>query len=346
MTLSILLIVLLIVLGTLALSWSFYRRQQFKHATEPGRSSHSVPLSGKHLTALRIRLGYALVALSFSGLTLLLGSQPHALAASTEQLSNVGSFLTTGQYLSSGDYMESDNGQYFAIMQSDGNFVVYHGTGPSNNLGLVWASGTGGRPTGAFFAIMQGNGEFVIYRGTGPSNNLGYVWSSSHTALPTGQYFAIMQDDANFVVYHGTGPSNNLGLVWATNTYLSSTIVAGNHQTHYEIWQDGCSQACALFAPLQVKVSYANGRLASNVNVSFKVGSAPAGMWIQYSWEVFPTLPWTATVTTDANGIATLSWLDQLDNNLYSVDCYNASGSFTIVASPTNGGQVTFNETA
>ena len=270
MTPSILLIVLLIVLGTLALSWSFYRRQQFKHATEPGRSSHSVPLSGKHLTALRIRLGYALVALSFSGLTLLLGSQPHALAASTEQLSNVGSFLTTGQYLSSGDYMESDNGQYFAIMQ----------------------------------------------------------------------------DDANFVVYHGTGPSNNLGLVWATNTYLSSTIVAGNHQTHYEIWQDGCSQACALFAPLQVKVSYANGRLASNVNVSFKVGSAPAGMWIQYSWEVFPTLPWTATVTTDANGIATLSWLDQLDNNLYSVDCYNASGSFTIVASPTNGGQVTFNETA
>ena len=32
------------------------------------------------------------------------------------------------------------NGSYFPIMQSDGNLVVYRGTGPQNNRGFVWGS--------------------------------------------------------------------------------------------------------------------------------------------------------------------------------------------------------------
>ena len=80
-------------------------------------------------------------------------------------MANKGSFLATGQYLSVNDYLVSDNGEFFAVMQSDGNFV--------------------------------------LYRGSGPSDNQGYIWSISHTSLPAGQYFAIMQGDGNFVVYHG-----------------------------------------------------------------------------------------------------------------------------------------------
>ena len=45
-------------------------------------------------------------------------------------------------------------------------------------------------------------------------------------------------------------------------------------------------------------------------------------------------------VTTDANGIATLN---QLNGN--SMQCFDASGSFTVVVSTTGGGQITFNET-
>ena len=85
-------------------------------------------------------------------------------------MANKGSFLATGQYLSVNDYLVSDNGQFFAVMQSDGNFV--------------------------------------LYRGSGPSDNQGYIWSISHTSLPTGQYFAIMQSDGNFVVYHGSDPAH------------------------------------------------------------------------------------------------------------------------------------------
>ena len=132
-------------------------------------------------------------------------------------MANKGSVLTAGQYLSTDDYLVSDNGQYFAIMQGDGNFV--------------------------------------LYRGSGPSNNLGYIWAIRHTALPTGPYFAIMQNDGNFVVYKGTGPSNNLGFVWATNTVAGVgeklNIVSGNNQTQSRFLTiDGVW--AANFAPLSV----------------------------------------------------------------------------------------------
>ena len=53
-------------------------------------------------------------------------------------MANKGSFLATGQYLSVGDYLVSDNGEFFAVMQSDGNFVFYRGSGPSDNQGYIF----------------------------------------------------------------------------------------------------------------------------------------------------------------------------------------------------------------
>ena len=202
MTLSIYFIVLVIVLGTLALGWSFYRRQQYKPAPERGRSSHSMPLPGKHTPALRTRLGSALVALSFAGLTLLLGPQPHALAASAspqiQTTLTAGQYLTNDHWLVAGPGTESSGGNYFALMQDDGNFVVYKGTGPTDNHGVVWATGTGGHPNTAWFAIMQGDGNFCVYHGTGPSNNLGALWCSGTNG--SGATQARLDDDGNFII--------------------------------------------------------------------------------------------------------------------------------------------------
>ena len=109
-------------------------------------------------------------------------------------MANKGSFLATGQYLSVGDYLVSDNGEFFAVMQSDGNFV--------------------------------------LYRGSGPSDNQGYIWSISHTSLPTGQYVAIMQGDGNFVVYQGSDPAHQGTPIWATNTsWVSHRVTTGNSLT-------------------------------------------------------------------------------------------------------------------
>ena len=126
----------------------------------------------------------------------------------------VKNLLKPNEYLTSNKYLVSDNKAFFLIMQSDGNLVVYKGSGPSDNKGALWSSGTSGK--GESFAIMQSDGNFVIYKGSGPSDNKGALWNSK--TFGKGESFAIMQDDGNFVVYKGSGPSDNKGALWNSKT--------------------------------------------------------------------------------------------------------------------------------
>lgn len=146
-------------------------------------------------------------------------------------MASLGSVLTTSQYLTPADYLSSPGALYFAIMQGDGNFCVYHGSGPTDNTGLQWDTGTTGSG-GEFFAIMQADGNFVVYSGTGPTDNTGFVWSSLDTSQTQDSYFAIIQDDGNFCVYRGTGTADNQGLVWNSGLGSSSQsddIISGSY---------------------------------------------------------------------------------------------------------------------
>ena len=336
MTPTIYFIVLVIVLGTLALGWSFSRRQQFKRALEPDRSSYSMSLPGKQVTALRTRLGSALLALSFAGLTLLLSPQPHALAASAQKLTNIGYVLNAGQYLTSGNYMEAANGQYFAIMQSDGFFCVYRGSDPSNNLGKVWCVKNSALllPTGQYFAIMKSDGNFCTYEGTGPSHILSADWCSRNSALPTGQYFATMQNDANFCIYKGAGE----GTVWCSGVVAgvgtNISIVSGNNQTQPRV-STVTAFAEASFAPLSVKLTDNIGNPLTGKQISWSVTNHPITMTVQ----MLPGSSGSPTSTTDANGVATLN---QMEGS--SAWAFNADGAFNIVAS-SGSASVTFNLT-
>ncbi|WP_067697425.1 hypothetical protein [Nocardia jejuensis] len=102
----------------------------------------------------------------------------------------IGNVLDTNHVLAQGDYLTTNQGTAaFAILQGDGNFCVYRGTGPSNNLGGVWCSGTSGHSQ--VFAVMQGDGNFVIYRGTGPGNNQGYLWGTGGRSGASGFYLQL-----------------------------------------------------------------------------------------------------------------------------------------------------------
>ncbi len=89
--------------------------------------------------------------------------------------------LNVGQYLKTNEFLVAQNGKYFAALQGDGNFVVYAGNGPGNNLGFVWSTGTDASDGNPSFAIMQGDGNFVLYRGTWVGDNRGFEWAT-HTA--------------------------------------------------------------------------------------------------------------------------------------------------------------------
>ncbi len=100
-----------------------------------------------------------------------------------------GTTLNAGETLHSGQALWSADGRYEAIMQGDGNFVVYAaGAGP------LWASGTDGNP-GAWLA-MQGDGNLVVYTAAGKA-----LWYTSTQPSTSDQL--VMQSDGNLVIYSG-----------------------------------------------------------------------------------------------------------------------------------------------
>nr|WKF56047.1 hypothetical protein HUO10_000491 [Paraburkholderia busanensis] len=80
-------------------------------------------------------------------------------------------------------------GQYFLILQADGNFVLYKNGSP------IWYTNTQGR--GVTSAWVQNDGNFSLYNDAGAS-----LWSSG-TNGNYGAYFAF-QPDGNLVVYAPT----------------------------------------------------------------------------------------------------------------------------------------------
>jgi len=65
------------------------------------------------------------------------------------------SILFRGRELTKGQEIKSPNGRYRAVMQEDGNFVLYGGK-------ANWASNTMGRGDRV---IMQDDGNLVVYNG-------------------------------------------------------------------------------------------------------------------------------------------------------------------------------------
>jgi len=101
--------------------------------------------------------------------------------------------------LKANESLVSKNGKFTAVMQLDGNFVVYMGSK------ALWASNTSG--SGANVAILQGDQNFVLYAGsTAP-------WATATNSKGTGEVFVLMQDDGNLVMYDSQNKA-----IWATNT--------------------------------------------------------------------------------------------------------------------------------
>jgi hypothetical protein len=118
---------------------------------------------------------------------------------STVQYPAAPAVLKAGHQLGPGGRLTSPDRRASAVMQGDGNFVVY-GFGSA-----LWASGTNGKANGGRL-VVQGDGNMVIYSKAGKA-----VWQS-HTYGAGGGGVLQMQGDANLVLYIG-GKAR-----WASNT--------------------------------------------------------------------------------------------------------------------------------
>ena len=93
---------------------------------------------------------------------------------------------------------------YFLILQDDGNLVIYKGTGPTDNQGAVWSTGTNGKQQDANPTYAAAKGKY------------GKNWIAQGSVLAAGDFIGstngnmalIMQSDGLLVLYTFTMGSN------------------------------------------------------------------------------------------------------------------------------------------
>ena len=94
-------------------------------------------------------------------------------------------------------YSMSPQSIYFLILQDDGNMCIYRGSGPNDNQGFIWCSGTNGK-------MQQPNPSYAAANG-----KYGQNWIASGSTLAAGDFVGstsgglalIMQTDGNLVLY-------------------------------------------------------------------------------------------------------------------------------------------------
>jgi len=107
--------------------------------------------------------------------------------------------LRGGDNLRQGEGIYSDEGRYYAVLQHDGNFVVYRNASPGR---AVWSTNTTG--LGAVSANMQHDGNFVLYDRAGRA-----IWNTG-THGPT-RSFTVNDIGQAVVMVPGQGHWSSAG---------------------------------------------------------------------------------------------------------------------------------------
>jgi hypothetical protein len=205
-----------------------------------------------------------------------------------------------------------------------------------------------GQPSGPpYHALMQPDGNFVLYDGRDPGH-CGPPYWATNTSRSQGQFTAIIHNDGNFVVYQGDPSKPGTPAIWATNTVTGQApqlnIVSGNNQSvpcQIEvdgIWYD------TTFQSLEVRLtdSVLNPIAGQQVNWSVNQSNIPSQSEtvIDRSALLDPSDPdyTCAYGPSDANGMASMSILVRSP----SLPLTKQPFSFTVAAS-SDGCTVTFN---
>lgn len=150
----------------------------------------------------------ASLVLQDDGNLVIYGNDGAALWASGTTLGPAWSFkgdrLQSDQALEPDEGLRSHDGRALAVMQADGNLVVYQATGDEHTA--LWATGTSAAGSRA---IMQDDGNLVVYGPDGVAH-----WAAGTDGNPGA--WLVIQDDGNLVIYAAAG-----GPLWASNTRLA-----------------------------------------------------------------------------------------------------------------------------
>lgn len=176
-----------------------------------------------------------------------------------------GANMPPNSTLYQGQAVQSDDGRYFLIMQTDGNLVMYR----RSDGNVRFATYRYGHRT-----VMQGDGQFVEYSASNQP-----LWFTGTAGNP-GSYLSV-QNDGNLVVYNmygqplwNIGPDNSgKGNPTKAGDVLGRNLNAplGDQVGHIGIW-DGSRVIEAL------GYNSINALAVSSLE-SFKSAAGPSGYW-------------------------------------------------------------------
>lgn len=120
------------------------------------------------------------------------------------------SVLPNNAILMNGRYLMSPYGNFYLVMQADGNLVLYS-SGQFIPHFATWSSNTKGKGSGPYHLVMQNDANLVIYDSTGAATWSSNTWSPN----PSSSYRLVVQDDGNVVLYDA-----NNGVSFSTGTNI------------------------------------------------------------------------------------------------------------------------------
>jgi len=106
-------------------------------------------------------------------------------------------YITAGANTNAVYSANTDTSNYYLIMGDDGNVFIYRGTGPQDNQGLIWSTGTSNQTQAANPSYAASKGKY------------GQNWIPNGATLAAGDFVGntngtvalIMQSDGNLVLY-------------------------------------------------------------------------------------------------------------------------------------------------
>lgn len=158
--------------------------------------------------------------------------------ATVNAASSLGSVIDGGTVISAGNYLLSPNGVYKAVMQTDGNFVIY------KNGNLIWCTATHTSAFPSYYAAMQTDGNFVIYGQNGTSKTA--VWASQTCkGAVSGYKYQLRLNNSGRLDIINT--KNSSALIWNNtsqinyirNLYVGDTMLSPNGKYKAQLQTDG-----------------------------------------------------------------------------------------------------------
>lgn len=115
--------------------------------------------------------------------------------------------LKSESKLYQGQCLISKSKNYYAVLQSDGNFIVYVSCHfhPKN---ILWSSNTTGSGLNPYYLYCEKSGNLTLFDSKGKS-----LWATHTTNNGSPPYELVMQDDGNLVFLDST-----MKVLWSTNT--------------------------------------------------------------------------------------------------------------------------------